>query len=62
MSYEPCAKQADLPDLSYIEDFWYASIPPCPLLCIESCLVRYESYLSHSDPVVLTLNPFFVLE
>ena len=23
---------------------------------------RYESYLSHSDPVVLTLNPFFVLE
>lgn len=23
---------------------------------------RYESYLSHSDPVVLALNPFFVLE
>jgi len=22
----------------------------------------YESYLSHSDPVVLALNPFFVLE
>lgn len=22
----------------------------------------YESYLSHSDPVVLTLNPFFILE
>ncbi len=22
----------------------------------------YESYLSHSDPVVLSLNPFFVLE
>ncbi|KAG9308884.1 carnitine acetyl transferase [Chiua virens] len=23
---------------------------------------RYESYLSHSDPVVLALNPFFVLQ
>lgn len=23
---------------------------------------RYESYLSHSDPVVLALNPYFVLE
>lgn len=23
---------------------------------------RYESYLSHTDPVVLALNPFFVLE
>jgi hypothetical protein len=23
---------------------------------------RYESYLQHSDPVVLALNPFFVLE
>ena len=23
---------------------------------------RYESYLRHSDPVVLALNPFFVLE
>ncbi len=22
----------------------------------------YESYLSHTDPVVLALNPFFVLE
>jgi len=22
----------------------------------------YESYLSHSDPVVLALNPFFILE
>ena len=29
--------------------------------CTDSRL-RYESYLSHSDPVVLTLNPFFVLE
>jgi carnitine O-acetyltransferase len=25
-------------------------------------VARYESYLSHSDPVVLALNPFFVLE
>lgn len=25
-------------------------------------LIRYESYLQHSDPVVLALNPFFVLE
>ncbi|KAG6868422.1 hypothetical protein C0993_003099 [Termitomyces sp. T159_Od127] len=25
-------------------------------------LLRYESYLSHTDPVVLALNPFFVLE
>lgn len=24
--------------------------------------IRYESYLQHSDPVVLALNPFFVLE
>ncbi|KAF8125461.1 hypothetical protein EV363DRAFT_1176003 [Boletus edulis] len=24
----------------------------------ERCLNRYESYLSHSDPVVLALNPF----
>ncbi|KAI0050201.1 acyltransferase ChoActase/COT/CPT [Auriscalpium vulgare] len=32
---------------SYIEEFWYC---------------RYESYLQHSDPVVLALNPFFVLE
>ena len=24
-------------------------------------LYRYESYLQHSDPVVLALNPFFVL-
>lgn len=22
----------------------------------------YESYLSHSDPVVLALNPYFILE
>ena len=28
----------------------------------ESFRYRYESYLSHSDPVVLALNPFFVLE
>ena len=25
-------------------------------------MARYESYLAHSDPVVLRLNPFFVLE
>ena len=29
---------------------------------ISPQLFRYESYLSHSDPVVLALNPFFVLE
>jgi len=32
---------------SYIEEFWYG---------------RYDSYLQHSDSVVLNLNPFFVLE
>ena len=30
------------------------------LSILISC--RYESYLSHSDPVVLALNPYFVLE
>jgi carnitine O-acetyltransferase len=31
-----------------------------PLPCLLRA--RYESYLSHSDPVVLALNPFFILE
>ena len=42
---------------SYIEEFWYFHSDR------KFCtLYRYESsYLSHSDPVVLTLNPYFVL-
>jgi len=31
-------------------------------MCVQFLRFRYESYLSHSDPVVLALNPFFVLE
>ena len=31
-------------------------------LLVFTVAIRYESYLSHSDPVVLALNPFFVLE
>ena len=35
----------------------------CLLRCLRrSHPCRYESYLQHSDPVVLALNPFFVLE
>lgn len=29
--------------------------------CIERWF-RYDSYVSHFDPVVLAFNPFFVLE
>jgi hypothetical protein len=31
-------------------------------MLMNPLLDRYESYLSHTDPVVLALNPFFVLE
>lgn len=31
-------------------------------LIVLCTMPRYESYLSHTDPVVLALNPFFVLE
>lgn len=53
---------------SYIEEFWYGPFEYLrsgarpdirPTLSPPR---RYESYLSHSDPVVLALNPFFVLE
>lgn len=37
--------------------------PPSPCFSLYAYVMyRYESYLSHSDPVVLALNPFFVLE
>ena len=38
-----------------------ATFSPLPPSLFPS-VRRYESYLSHSDPVVLALNPFFVLE
>lgn len=44
--------------LSCFGSFYIAS--DLPLSYIEE--FWYESYLSHSDPVVLALNPFFVLE
>ena len=34
----------------------------CPTKHLIDLHCRYESYLSHSDPVVLALNPFFILE
>jgi hypothetical protein len=49
---------------SYIEEFWYDRPATVPLFLedLNFTLYRYESYLQHSDPVVLALNPFFVLE
>jgi hypothetical protein len=51
--------------LSYIEEFWYdhtlISLSPTSERP-NTTSYRYESYLQHSDPVVLALNPFFVLE
>jgi carnitine O-acetyltransferase len=44
--------------VSYVRSFHTAS--DLPDSYIEE--FWYESYLSHSDPVVLALNPFFVLE
>lgn len=33
-----------------------------PMAYLKTIHYRYESYLSHSDPVVLALNPYFILE
>ena len=53
---------SDMLSSRYIEDFWYVLSVPKTTRAVSDLLHRYESYLSHSDPVVLALNPFFVLE
>jgi carnitine O-acetyltransferase len=49
---------------SYIEEFW--CVFPLRSAAIGSALTdghsRDESYLNYADPVVLSLNPFFILE